>query len=285
MRILITGANGFIGRSLSKELAAGGHNVTGIDRTEYDLRYETPPVYDQDVVVHLAALPGRLFGEQNVYETVSNNAGATAALAKACGKWGVRLVYTSTSEAYGEHHGVLVTEDDPMTTLPYNLYGLSKLWGEEVSRLYAPNGLQILRPCMPYGPDLPYGWGRAAIMTYLHNALVGEPLTVHYGAARSWCYISDAVRAIRVVIESGTPGIYNIGRDDDLASMLDVARMAVDLAGADRKLIEIVDPPQDVVLVKRISTEKIRALGWKPVVSLEDGMRLVLERMHEAAAA
>jgi GDP-L-fucose synthase len=73
------------------------------------------------------------------------------------------------------------------------------------------------------------------------------------------------------------PQIYNIGRDDDYVSMLEIAERAVDLANASSSLIKLVEPPYAQTVVKRLSTEKIRSLGWKPEIPLDEGMRIVYD--------
>jgi len=232
---------------------------------------ETFERVEPEVVVHLAAKPG-LFGEDDVMHTVRDNAGMTGVLAQVAGEMGVRVVYASTSEIYGDNGQAICREIEGPWSRPHNIHGLSKLWGEEVCKLYAPKGFTPLRFSMPYGPGLPAGRGRATIINMLWQAKHGMPITVHAGAERSWCWIGDIVRAARAAIENGD-GPYNVGRDDNGVDMLVVAELACEITGSDRRLIEMVDVPAGQTVVKRLSTARIRQLGWKPVVELEDGMR------------
>lgn len=334
MKILITGIRGFIGTNLRPELTANGHHVVGVD-IESDnqgcwvadmsqpgqiaiVLSEVRP----DVVVHLAAHVGRIFGEDDRSHTVRMNAEATALLAAACGERGIRMVYASSSEVYGDHGGEWCDEDTPWK-IPFNLYGLSKGWGEQACRLYAPAGLVIVRLSMPYGPGVPPGRGRRAMDTMLHQAIHRQPITVHRGAERSWCWVGDTVRGIRLAMEAAampsgilsfpkaltaeqaaefkaewrrasltrpavvlaqsptftrlSHDVYNVGRDDDPRSMLEIAQMACKLAGASDDLIQEIDPPADQIAVKRLRVDRLRALGWAPTVGLEDGMARVFE--------
>src|SRR5262245_5094359 len=199
MRILVTGHKGFIGSHLTAELRANNHEVLGVDYAidpSMDLR--VPGVADTvigdarpDVVVHLAAKVGRLFGEDNPQETIIDNAAMTAMVAKATNRYGARLVYASTSEVYGDQGAAVCDEYDGPFGLPHNIYGLSKRWGEDAAVLYAPDELVVLRFSMPYGPGLPAGRGRAAIINMLWQALRRQPIPVHVGAERSWCWIGD----------------------------------------------------------------------------------------------
>jgi nucleoside-diphosphate-sugar epimerase len=303
VKVLVTGAAGFIGQHLCRELVGGGYEVAAVDRADGDLRcgaaYQLVRRHRPDVVVHLAAKVGRLFGEDDVRETIADNAGMTADVAKVCGEAGARLVYASTSEVYGDCGDLVCYEDleafdnvaafeavaIPHDHEPHNVYGLSKRWGEEACRLYAPDGLTIWRISMPYGPGLPAGRGRAAIVNMLYQADHRLPIPVHRGAERSWCWIGDTVRAMRLTLER--PGVYNVGRDDQPVTMRRVAELACELAGAPAGLIEEVEPPARQTVVKRLSTGRLRALGWTPEVELEDGMASTLEwvRSLELVAA
>ena len=103
------------------------------------------------------------------------------------------------------------------------------------------------------------------------------PITVHKGAERSWCHVSDTVRGIRSVLERGEHEVYNVGRDDRPVSMLDLAVRACLLAGAPGSLIRVIDPPERQTVVKRLATGRLRELGWAPTIELDEGMAEVLE--------
>lgn len=308
MHYCVTGGEGFIGSWLVRELRSHGASVKSWDRVlgdKYELRNPGElesylDTYRPDAVVHLAAKVGRLFGEDDVRQTIDDNAGLTALVAQVCGERDIRLVYASTSEVYGDLGKFdLVAFEDPQpftdpdfmdwsnaTTLgyamPHNAYGLSKRQGEEYCRLYAPKDLTIWRISMPYGPGLPAGIGRAAIINFLYNALHGLPITVHRGSERSWCWIGDTVAAMRLTL--GQPGgVWNIGRDDNAISMLDVAKIACELAGASYDLIEEIDAPTRQTVVKRLSTAKIRSIGWEPKVELVAGMEKTLAAVRGMA--
>lgn len=287
MRILVTGAAGFIGTHLCNELSDSGHQVVGWDRHHGGLQdlHEWPDVFAKhvpkyDQVVHLAAKVGRLFGEDDVERTIADNVTMTTHVAQACGSHGVPLVYASTSEVYGDNAESSCDEIDGPFTLPHNLYGLTKGFGEQVCELYAPANLTIWRISMPFGPGLPAGRGRAAIVNFLHQAHNNEPIPVHRGSERSWCWIGDTVRAMRMTLELTDGGTFNIGRDDNAMPMTQVAKLACDITGAGYGLIAEIDAPARQTVVKRLATDRIRALGWEPHVGLEEGMRRTYEAMN-----
>lgn len=284
MKIAITGVNGFIGSWLKKELETHGHTVFGTD-----INSENPiNLLDEDsfrnwiseikpdVCYHLAAQVGRIFGERDVVHTVRHNAEMTTVVAKWCGELGIRLAYVSTSEVYGDQ-GDKSCDEYGELKLPHNLYGVTKYWGEQSAQLFAPKNLVIIRLSMPYGPGVPPGKGRRAMDTMLWQAYHRLPLTVHIGAERSWCWVGDTVRALRLIIEQPNAGIWNVGRDDDPRTMLEIAERACDMAGASRDLIKLIPAPSMQTVVKRLSTERIRQLGWTPTVEIEEGMSKVFE--------
>jgi nucleoside-diphosphate-sugar epimerase len=197
-------------------------------------------------------------------------------VARACAN--LRVVYVSSSEIYGDHGPFCISETSAYRKQPHNLYGLTKRWGEEVFRLYCPE-LVIARGNMIYGPRQQTGEGLAALPTFLQLATDRKPIRVHRGAERSWCHVHDFVRALRLLIERGE-GTYNVGRDDDPRPMREVAEIACRLTGAPQDLVEEVDPPaKHQTVVKRVSTQRLRALGFKPQVGLEAGMANMLETM------
>lgn len=286
MKFILTGGAGFIGSHLAFELERHGHEVVVLDlqiSRFHDLRFsEIVSTHfsehaDADVCVHLAAKVGRLFGEDDPMETVTDNVGMTALVAQACGAHDIRLAYASTSEVYGDNGDAECDEHDGPFTLPHNLYGISKFFGEDVCRHYAPDGLTILRFSMPYGPGLPAGRGRAAIINVLHQALHGRIIPIHKGAERSWCYVTDTVRAARLALMQSNGGIFNVGRDDAAISMAHVALLACELTGAETSLIDMIPAPENQTVVKRLSTDRIRMLGWEPEVDLVEGMQKTLE--------
>lgn len=282
MKVIVTGGAGFIGRHLSSFLCAYTDPVI-VDLKlgrDHDLRFSDnvnrifDAHRDASLCIHLAAKVGRLFGEDDPMETITDNVGMTSLVAQACGERGIRMAYASTSEVYGDNGERSCDEMFGPFTLPHNVYGISKHFGEDICRHYAPDELTILRLSMPYGPGLPAGRGRAAIINMLHQALHEKPIPVHEGAERSWCYIGDTVRAISMAISA--TGTFNVGRDDAAVPMLRVAELACELTGASKGLIEIVPAPPMQTVVKRLSTDRIRALGWRPVIDLEKGMKITL---------
>lgn len=287
----MTGASGFVGRALVAELRSqekGAYEVHGLERRHGDLAAGESVIaeyiqgFRPDLVVHLAARVGVGLCEEDPAQAIASNVSATAFVARACAAHGARLAYGSTADVYGDHDEPC-SEETPVRP-QRSLYAMTKWWGEQVARLYAGEGLQVLRIAHPYGPGVEPGRGGGTIPTLLRQAELREPMPVYRGDARFWCWVGDTARGIRSVIERGGEGIYNVGRDDEPVPTLEAARLACDLTGASHELIEEIDPPGGRPSL-RVSTEKLRGLGWEPEVDFETGLRLLLDELRSAPEA
>ena len=283
MRVLVTGASGFVGRALVEELRHGerSYEVHALERSAGDLAepgVAESAVAGADVVVHAAARIGVVRCEEDPEAALRSNVLATTLVARACAAHGARLAYVSTADVYGSVDRA--GEETPPA--PASLYALTKWWGEQAARLYAPERLLVLRIANPYGPGVETGQGKGALPTMLQQAERGERIPAFRGEARSWCWIGDVARAVRLVLESGEDGVFNIGSDAEPLALTDVARLACEVAGASPELVDEVEPPPGRV-TPRIRVDRLRALGWRPEVGLEEGMRLLLESSRQAA--
>lgn len=262
MRVLVTGGRGFLGTYLCREL----DDAVPVSRDDGDLA--EPGVIERlldrhapDAVVHLAAVVGIGVAGRDVPKTIRDNVAATALVAQACAARGVALAHGSSTSVYS---------DD-------SVYAVTKRWSEEIVRYYVPDAA-LLRISWPYGPGVDAGRGRGAIVNMLDQALRGERIAVYRDQVRSWCWAGDVARGIVLVLESGLGGAWEIGRDDDPRTLLEVAQIACRLAGAHTDLIDEVEPPgAPPAPVGPTSVAPLRRLGWQPEVELEDGMRRTLD--------
>ena len=286
MRILVTGASGFVGSALVEELRHGerAYEVHPLGRDDGDLADEgvadeALAGFQPDLVAHAAARIGVVRCEEEPLLALRSNVLATIRVAQACTARGARLAYVSTADVYG----IAAVADEETPPAPASLYALTKLWGEEAARLYVPDRLVILRLANPYGPGVDPAQGKGALPSMLQQAERRERIPAFRGEARAWCWIGDVSRAVRLVLESGQDGIFNVGTDSEPVSLLDVARIACELTGSPHDLIDEVEPPAGRA-APRIHIDRLRALGWRPEVGLEDGLRMLLESWRPAPA-
>lgn len=298
MRVAVTGAAGYVGGWLRTTLHSRRHLVFGQDRVSvprnthlvFDLAdhgmrrawlEETRP----DVLVHLAALYGRVWGETDLISTTAANAGLTAELARDCDRLGIPMMYVSSSEVYGRT-AMTGTVAETSALIPLNMYGLSKKWGEEGCHVYAPDGLMIVRLNMPYGPPqgqpvigqrphtsgIPGTVGYNVLHSMVWEAEHGLPLKVHIGTERCLTWVGDAMRGLVMILESSQSGTWNVCRNDDHRSIGDLARLVLDVTGSASELVEEA-PPYQVTPRKSLDSTRLAALGWVPEIELDEGVK------------
>jgi len=313
VQVLVTGAAGFIGSNAVEALLARGDRVRGLDcfldyyprdvkernlavarahpRFEFvegDLvRAELEPLLDGvDAVLHFAAQAGvraswgrdfRVYADVNVL--------GTQRLLEACTSRRPRFVYSSSSSIYGDAPDLPTVE----TTLPQPVspYGVTKLAGEHLCRLYAQSAgvpTVSLRYFTVYGPrqrpDM-------AFHRFVRSHLLGKPVTVYDDGlqTRDFTYVGDAVAANLLALERGTPGAaYNVGGgsrvsvNDVLGLIGEITGRPVEVRREDRQRGDVRDT--------HASTERARAeLGWKPATSLREGLGAEIEWLRAEVAA
>lgn len=251
MKVLVTGAAGFIGFHTARALAERGDEVVGLDNLSeyYDVtlkharlerlkpfgsfRFVRLDLADRDGmaklfaaegferVIHLGAQPGVRYGLENPFAYIDSNIHGTASVLEGCRHSGVEhLVFASTSSVYGANTKMPFSVSDNVDH-PLSLYAATKKSGELMAHSYASLfGLPVtgLRFFTVYGP---FGRPDMALFRFTKNILAGEPISVfnHGRHRRDFTYIDDIVDAIvRVVDRIPEPNTYWSGESPDPGS-------------------------------------------------------------------
>ena len=299
MRILVTGGLGAVGAPLTRELRRRGHEVWVADRVHAEgpnyLRCDVG-MYRQverlfedrtfDLVYHLAAEFGRWNGE-DFYETLwQSNAIGTKNILRMQEKYGFRMVFTSSSEVYGDYEGEMV--EDVMDRVPIrqlNDYAITK-WVNEMQIMNSAErfGTETVRVRLfnTYGPGEYYSEYRSVICRFIYHALHDLPYTVYLDHHRSSTYIDDTVRTLANISENFKPGeVYNIAGEEyhDIKTLSD---MILSYLGKDDSLVEYVEYEAHNTRNKLANVEKAkRDLGHECTVSLAEGIPRTIEWQKE----
>jgi UDP-glucuronate 4-epimerase len=314
MRVLVTGAAGFVGSNLARALLAQGHEVVGIDcLTDYyevalkernlsaipadrftlvrgDLNeVDLDRLLDGvDWVFHEAGQPGvRMSWGRDFEIYVRHNISATQRLLEAAQRSPSlrRLVYASSSSVYGNAETYPTRETD--RPQPVSPYGVTKLAAEHLCSLYASNfGVPTvsLRYFTVYGPGQRTDM---AFTRFVRAAVLDELITIFGDGEqiRDFTFIDDIVAANLLAAGSDVPAgsVFNVAGGSNVSVNETLATLA-DLAGHPLR-IDYVDRVAGDVLRTGGSTEKIQeALGWQPQVTIEQGLARHLAWGREAFA-
>lgn len=302
----MTGGAGFIGSHLCDALLAGGHDVVAFDNfatgrranvahlatqprfqlREADVTGPLPadlPPFDR--IYHLASPASPNATSPRSYlqlplATAAVNSVGTQLLLERARRDGARLLFTSTSEVYGDptvHPQPESYRGNVSTTGPRAVYDEAKRFGETLCAAYHREfgvDARIVRLFNTYGERMDPDDGRV-VVNFITQALRGEPLTV-YGdgtQTRSFCYVADLVRGLLAVMEGEALGgeVFNLGNPDE--------RTIADFATTIRRACGVTVPviyralPEDDPTRRCPDIGKARdRLGWSPRVSLEAGL-------------
>jgi nucleoside-diphosphate-sugar epimerase len=304
-RVCITGGAGFIGSHLTERLLEANDVVVfdnlhrnAIQFAQLDghprLHFIRGDVMDYALVrdalegcqigIHCAAIAGVYSVDRSAVTTMEVNMLGTHQVVKAAIDAGVeRFVEFSTSEVYGPfiHKG----REDGLTTIgPIGesrwVYAASKLASEHLSYAhYKEDGLPlaIVRPFNVYGPRQV---GDGAIRGMIIQALQNAPITLYNDGTqiRAWCYVDDFIEGVLACVElpQAVGQAFNLGNPQGTITNIELAHMIVRLTGSRSELVFKPHPGPEVDL-RVPSIEKAAALlGFRPKVSLSEGIRLTI---------
>jgi len=301
LKILVTGAAGFIGSHVVDAYIAEGHEVVAIDNfatgkrenlnpaarfyevdvCEFDRLCEILQTERPEVVNHHAAQVNiRISVQRPVYDAQVNVVGTVSVL-EACVRSGVRkLIYISSGGAiYGDAQRIPTPEDEPPR--PISHYGAAKLAGEHYCRVYhATHGLTytVLRYANVYGPRQDPK-GEAGVTAIFARQMLQSEQPKIFGdgsKTRDYVHVSDVVRANLLALERGDMEILNIGTGRQITDqqVFDAVAASVGYKGQP----EYTDfRPGEVMHSALDCTKALQVLGWRAQVRFEDGVKSVVE--------
>jgi dTDP-glucose 4,6-dehydratase len=304
---LVTGGAGFLGSHLCDELLRRDHRVICVDNLEtgslvniehirgssfvhVNVDITEPYVVDEpvDFVYHLASPASPIDYLRLPLHTLkvgSHGTHHTLGLAKA---HRARFLLASTSEIYGDPQEHPQKESywghvNPIG--PRGVYDEAKRYAEALTMAYhRQQGVDtaIVRIFNTYGARMRAHDGRA-IPTMLRQALAGEPLTVFGDGSqtRSFCYVSDLIRGLIALAESGEHQPVNIGNPDEF-TLLELAEIVLEVTASKSQIVHQPLPTDDPKQRRPVTTRASELLGWAPEVALREGLRLTIEQSGRA---
>jgi dTDP-glucose 4,6-dehydratase len=303
VRVLITGAAGFLGSHLCDRFLADGHHVVGLDnfitghpdnlahltgnpRFEFFRHNISTYTYvpgELDGVLHFASPASPIDYLEFPIQTLKVGAlGTHNALGLAKAK-GARFFLASTSEVYGDplvHPQPEGYWGNVNPVGPRGVYDEAKRFAEAMTMAYHRfHGVdtRIVRIFNTYGPRMRPRDGRV-VSNFIVQALTGEPITIYGDGSqtRSFCYVSDEVEGIYRLFMSGDSNPTNIGNPAEY-TVRQLADLVVELTGTTTPIV-CRPLPEDDPKVRRPDISRAReTLGWEPKVPLRDGVAATID--------
>jgi dTDP-glucose 4,6-dehydratase len=303
MRVLITGAAGFLGSHLTDRFLADGHEVVGLDNfitgspdniahlignTRFEFVQHNISTYTYvagklDGVLHFASPASPIDYLEHPIATLKVGAlGTHNALGLAKAK-NARFFLASTSEVYGDplvHPQPESYWGNVNPIGPRGVYDEAKRFGEAMTMAYNRAhsvDTRIVRIFNTYGPRMRPRDGRV-VSNFIVQALAGEPITI-YGdglQTRSFCYVEDEIEGIYRLFMRGDNEPTNIGNPNEF-TVRQLAELVVALTGTKSEIV-YKPLPQDDPKVRQPDISRARKmLGWEPKVELRDGVSRTIE--------
>lgn len=299
MKILITGGAGFIGSHIAEHyqgvadeirvldnLRTGyrknldGLKVTFIEGSITDRELVKKAVEGVDYIFHMAALVSVPESMSKIDETIELNCRGLLNVLEEASEAGVKkLVLASSAAIYGDNPTVPKLET--MYPEPKSPYAITKLDGEYYLNMFRSLGkinTAAVRFFNVFGPRQdPKGAYAAAVPIFIEKAVKGEDITVFGDGTqtRDFIYVKDIVGALTFVAEHPeVTGVFNAGYGGQM-TIEDLAAKIIAAAGSSSRVLHAPERPGDVKH-SRACADKLRAAGWEPKHTLEEGLATTL---------
>ena len=311
MRVLITGAAGFLGSHLTDRFLADGHSVVGLDNfitgnpdniahligdDRFELVRHNISTYTYvpgklDGVLHFASPASPVDYLELPIPTLKVGAlGTHNALGLAKAKK-ARFFLASTSEVYGDplvHPQPESYWGNVNPVGPRGVYDEAKRFAEAMTMAYHRyHGLdtRIVRIFNTYGPRMRPRDGRV-VSNFIVQALTGEPLTIYGDGSqtRSFCFVSDLIEGIYRLFMDGDSGPTNIGNPVEF-TVRQLADIVIELTGSRAPIVHRDLPVDDPKVRQPDITRARQMLGWEPQVPLRDGVMRTIEYFRALVGA
>jgi len=310
VKLVITGAAGFLGSHLCDRFLRDGHQVIGVDNyltgspdnirhladndsfrlVEADVSVHIPLDEPIDGILHFASPASPIDYYEFPVETLKVGSYGTHNCLELARQKKARFFLASTSEVYGDplvHPQPESYWGNVNPVGPRGVYDEAKRFAEAMTMAYHRYhklDTRVVRIFNTYGPRMRPRDGRV-VSNFIVQALAGEPVTIYGDGSqtRSFCYVSDEVEGIYRLFMSGESDPVNIGNPVEY-TVRQLAEVVLELTGA-RVPIEMKPLPVDDPKVRQPDITRARTiLGWEPTVQLRDGVARTIEYFRSLGA-